>query len=83
MRGDHRDDSDVDLRYVVPAKPTYDFVVWWTDQNNGDCASLRPMLSGPITCLEQHAPLRSEVERGTVVQATAMSSACAFHAVHD
>lgn len=41
---------------------------WWTNQNCvEDFASLRRVLPGPIKWLEQHAPLRPEVEQGKVV----------------
>ena len=66
-RGDHRPDSDVDLHYVLPLKPTPGSAMWWTGQNSDDCASLRKLLPGPIKWLEQHAPLRLEVEQGKVV----------------
>lgn len=68
VRGDHRADSDVDLHYVLPSAPAHASTTWWTDQNCvEDFASLRSMLPGPIKWLEQHAPLRPEVERGKVV----------------
>lgn len=68
VRGDHRPDSDVDLYCKVPSNPTRESASWWTKEN---CVenfnSLRQALPGPIKWLEQHAPLRAQVEQGKVV----------------
>ena len=67
-RGDNRPDSDVDLHCKLPPNPTYESTAWWTNQN---CVehfnSLQKALPGQIKWLEQHAPLRPEVENGKVV----------------
>ena len=68
VRGDHRSDSDVDLHYVLPPASVHASTAWWTNQNCvEDFASFRKVLPGPIKWLEQHAPLRAEVEQGKVV----------------
>jgi predicted nucleotidyltransferase len=68
VRGDHGSDSDVDLHCVLPPNPTHEATMWWTNQNCvEDFASLRTVLPGPLKWLEQHAPLRPEVEQGKVV----------------
>lgn len=67
VRGDHRSDSDVDLHYALPRRPTHKFTVWWTDQNVEDFKSLRQTLPGRLEFLERNDPLGQEIERAEVV----------------
>jgi predicted nucleotidyltransferase len=50
VRGDHRPDSDVDVR-LYPEEWTFadPFTAkWWTEQNESDFAELRAQLPGPL-----------------------------------
>jgi predicted nucleotidyltransferase len=67
VRGDNRPDSDVDMHYVLPARPSREFTVWWTEQNGHDFADLRKVLPGRPQFLESDDPLYREIEAGTVV----------------
>jgi predicted nucleotidyltransferase len=66
VRGDHRQDSDVDI-FVQPGKATRETAVWWTVQNSEDFASLRARLPGKLKVLDAHAPLVPSVLKGKVV----------------
>lgn len=49
VRGDHRPDSDVDLRLLVAEwKPDDQTVDWWTNQNETHFAELKSKLPGPL-----------------------------------
>src|SRR5258708_1679975 len=67
VRGDHRADSDVDMHYVFPARPTREFTLWWTEQNAQSFAELRKVLPGLPQFLERNDPLDREIEGGIVV----------------
>ena len=67
VRGDHRADSDVDMHYVLPARPSREFTLWWTEQNLQDFADLSRVLPGPPQFLERNDPLDRKIEDGTVV----------------
>jgi predicted nucleotidyltransferase len=67
VRGDNRPDSDVDMHYVLPTRPSSQFTRWWTAQNGQDFADLRKVLPGPPQFLERNDPLYKEIEGGTVL----------------
>jgi predicted nucleotidyltransferase len=49
VRGDHRSDSDVDVRlYVDRWSADSETTRWWTEQNNSDFAALKAKLPGPL-----------------------------------
>jgi hypothetical protein len=50
VRGDHRPDSDVDVRLFLDNwKPNRESMLWWDEQNNTDFAELRGQLPGSLT----------------------------------
>jgi predicted nucleotidyltransferase len=49
VRGDHRPDSDVDIRiFVEEWRPDTAAFEWWTEQNTSDFAELKAKLPGPL-----------------------------------
>jgi predicted nucleotidyltransferase len=49
VRGDHRPDSDVDLRiFMEEWEPDEAAARWWMDQNANDFAELKARLPGPL-----------------------------------
>lgn len=49
VRGDHRPDSDVDVRlFVEDMKPDPVTVPWWMEQNETDFADVKSRLPGPL-----------------------------------
>jgi hypothetical protein len=49
VRGDHRRDSDVDVRiFLEDCKPDAAGTRWWTDQNQTDFAAVKAQLPGPL-----------------------------------
>ena len=49
VRGDHKPDSDVDLRLFVEEMGSDDeTTLWWTRQNECDFAGLKAALPGPL-----------------------------------
>jgi predicted nucleotidyltransferase len=49
VRGDHRSDSDVDLRiFVEEMECDSQTTAWWTHQNETDFAELKSQLPGPL-----------------------------------
>jgi predicted nucleotidyltransferase len=50
VRGDHRQDSDVDVRLFVDKwKPTRETMLWWDEQNKTDFAELKSQLPGKLS----------------------------------
>jgi predicted nucleotidyltransferase len=50
VRGDHRPDSDVDVRMLLHEwrNLSSEDTIWWTKQNETDFADLKARLSGPL-----------------------------------
>jgi predicted nucleotidyltransferase len=49
VRGDHRSDSDVDVRiFMEDWKPTEQCMQWWAEQNETDFAAVKAQLPGPL-----------------------------------
>jgi len=49
VRGDHRPDSDVDVRIIwKDCAPSDEAVEWWTLQNETDFAEVKALLPGPL-----------------------------------
>jgi predicted nucleotidyltransferase len=49
VRGDHRPDSDVDVRiFLKDCQPTHESAEWWTRQNETDFAAVKALLPGPL-----------------------------------
>jgi predicted nucleotidyltransferase len=49
VRGDHRPDSDVDVRlYVHEWRLCHNSILWWQKQNATDFAELKARLPGPL-----------------------------------
>jgi predicted nucleotidyltransferase len=49
VRGDHRPDSDVDVRiFLNECKPDQAGMKWWAEQNASDFAQLKAQLPGPL-----------------------------------
>jgi nucleotidyltransferase-like protein len=49
VRGDHRPDSDVDVRiFLKDCQPTHESAEWWTRQNETDFAAVKELLPGPF-----------------------------------
>jgi predicted nucleotidyltransferase len=72
VRGDHREDSDVDIyiswRLCQEDSETNDKTVrWWTQENADDFASLKALLPGRLEILEPADKLGIEISVGKVV----------------
>jgi predicted nucleotidyltransferase len=67
VRGDHRQDSDVDIHYVLPASPSREFTVWWTEQNMDDFKPLRQVLPGRLEFLDPQDPLGKLIEASRAI----------------
>jgi len=49
VRGDHRSDSDVDVRiFLNECQPDQAGIRWWAEQNETDFAALKAQLPGPL-----------------------------------
>lgn len=49
VRGDHRPDSDVDVRiFLKDCEPSHESAEWWTRQNETDFAAVKALLPGTL-----------------------------------
>jgi predicted nucleotidyltransferase len=49
VRGDHRPDSDVDVRiFLEECQPDEEGIRWWLEQNETDFAAVKALLPGPL-----------------------------------
>lgn len=49
VRGDHRVDSDVDIRvFLNEWRPDHQTMVWWRQENETDFRNLKAKLPGPL-----------------------------------
>lgn len=49
VRGDHKPDSDVDVRIILEeCKPDAAGMKWWSEQNMTDFAAIKSQLPGPL-----------------------------------
>ena len=64
VRGDHRPDSDVDIRLFIDEwQPDVRTVDWWTHQNGTDFAELKSRLPGPLAIHRENADAPDEAIR--------------------
>lgn len=61
VRGDHQQNSDVDIVVVFPQPLPNGFVDWWGNQNMEEFASINASLPGPLKILEYDDPLVPKV----------------------
>jgi GT2 family glycosyltransferase len=67
VRGDHRPDSDVDVRLFLNEWRNVDTrdMEWWTKENETDFAALKARLPGPLAVhLEQHDDADASILEG-------------------
>lgn len=60
VRGDYRDDSDVDVVIEIGAATDFD-VEWWMRENAEDFATIKSKLPGPLNILESNEPVADKV----------------------
>jgi predicted nucleotidyltransferase len=68
VRGDHRPDSDVDVRlYLREWNPCEATMQWWADQNASDFQAVKALLPGPLAIhRETDDAADAEIRKGMV-----------------
>lgn len=67
VRGDHRPDSDVDLRlFLNEWSPVEATLTWWQEQNRTDFAAFKARLPGPLSLhREQSDDVDNKIREGS------------------
>lgn len=64
VRGDHRPDSDVDIRiFMEEWRPDRAALEWWNEQNTSDFEELKRQLPGPLAIRPIWPTQKLELER--------------------
>lgn len=70
VRGDHRPDSDVDVRLFFDQWRAVDETTtrWWLEQNESDFAALKALLPGPLSIhREQSDQVDASIRQGMAI----------------
>jgi predicted nucleotidyltransferase len=68
VRGDHRSDSDVDLRlFVDDMGNDNETTIWWDRQNESEFAELKGHLPGPLGLHRDPEDFDGDIKRGNPV----------------